>query len=50
VYADEYILPISYVAANKSDVRLPVDLILERVKTEFSVFGWQFCGGHALYH
>src|SRR5712692_4445655 len=50
MYADEYILPVSYLDANKSDVRLLVDLILERVKTEFSVFGWQLCGGHALYH
>jgi len=30
----EYVLPVSYLAANKSDVSLLVDLILECVKTE----------------
>src|SRR5580692_2192559 len=50
MYTDKYILPISHVAANKSDVRLLVDLILESVKTEFSVFGWQFRGGHPLHY
>jgi len=36
VHAHEYVLPVSYLAANKSDVSLLVDLILECVKTEFS--------------
>jgi len=42
VHAHEYVLPISYLAVNKSDVRLLVDLILERMKAKFSVFGRQF--------
>src|SRR5690242_8093643 len=49
VYAHEYVLSVSYLAANQSDVSLIVDLILECVETEFSVFGWQRRGGHALH-
>ena len=44
------LVAVSYLAANKSDVRLLVDLILECVKTEFPVFSWQLRGGHALHH
>src|SRR6266436_6496748 len=50
VHPHEYVLPVSYLAANKSDVSLLVDLILECVKAEFSVFGWQLRGGDALHH
>src|SRR4029077_4982008 len=50
MYAHEYVRPVSYLAAHKSDVSLLVDLILKCIKTELSVFGRELRRIHALHH
>jgi vanadium-dependent haloperoxidase-like protein len=45
VYARKHVPAVSDVAAHKSNVGLLVDLILECVEAELSVFRWELCRG-----
>ena len=49
MHAHQYVSPISDIAADKSDMRFLVDLILKCVKPELSVFGGQVRGGYTFY-
>ena len=48
MHAHEYVFSISDLAAHKSNVRVFVDLILECVKPELTVFSRELRGCHTL--